>query len=321
VIDEIVTNTQSPRKNRCWATFFPGPSSSRGTIHEGEPLPPELQPPSRPPRPVPGPAPASGPEGTPSPRSGGKPRPDAPSRCASGEALYPLLIRVRAGDEDALERLAAGVRALLMRLISPLLAGGWTDGWVEDVVGEAVIDVLRAHPCCRAAGEGEFRAWVATIARREVATFLRCELPRQHLHSPLGPHLTLPDPSPDVDPETSRISLGHLPLTRAEREFLLLRLDATLTWAEIGREFGIAGTAAKRRYQRLLRRLRADYSIRAGSTKIPAQLRPYPADSPPPDSRGADLALRTTPPPGPGAHCASCARSRAFLFSPPPDGT
>jgi DNA-directed RNA polymerase specialized sigma24 family protein len=57
---------------------------------------------------------------------------------------------VRAGEAAALERLAAGVRALLVRVVAPRLAGGWTAGRVEDVVSEAVLDVLRAHPHCRA---------------------------------------------------------------------------------------------------------------------------------------------------------------------------
>jgi hypothetical protein len=188
VIDEIVTNTQSPRKNRCWATFFPGPSSSRGRTGPAGRIPPQMFARiRRPPLTFLAPRPNRI-----SPAGGGAhpslehPRPPAqPATRRAGEALYPLLSAARGGHEAGLVNLAGQVRALLVRSVAPKLAGGWAEAFTEDVVGGAMVGVLRGFAGCRAGCEGELRNWIAAITRREIATIFRHEAGRQHRRVPL----------------------------------------------------------------------------------------------------------------------------------------
>jgi RNA polymerase sigma factor (sigma-70 family) len=239
---------------------IPGPFSSRGKTGSGGRSRPDVPPGSRA---ITHPSSASTPThvtraGGTCPPPEGDPHPAPPERRTSGEALYPLLAAARGGHDAALADLASRVRALLVRSIAPRLAGGWAAAFAEDVVGDAMVDVLRGFAGCRAGCEGEFRAWIAAIARREIASFFRHEAGRHRLHVSLqsGLPLSAPFEEPDEDAGEPDASLT-LDLSAAEWNLLRLRIDTSATWSEVGRELGIPATAAKRRYQRLLRRIRS----------------------------------------------------------------
>src|SRR5690606_21361944 len=63
----------------------------------------------------------------------------------------------------------------LRRTIAPSLRGGWAEDWLDDVVDECVLDVLRALHSCRARNEGQLLAWLAAIKRRQLALLFRRE--------------------------------------------------------------------------------------------------------------------------------------------------
>lgn len=145
------------------------------------------------------------------------------------------------------------VRSLLNALVSPRLSGSWAEGWIEDVVQEALLDVLRGYRSCRASSETAARSWVRTIGRREIAQLCRHEAERSRHTVSLTDHIYAPAAS----------SLGPMPLEDStvlsrlrkvldqagpdESRLLWARFQISASWAEVGQELGIAPTAAKRR--------------------------------------------------------------------------
>lgn len=174
--------------------------------------------------------------------------------------LYPALAAARVGDRNALDRLMKVARDLLLALISPRMRGGWTEGWIEDVVQEALLDIVRGYTGCRARTEAEARAWVATIARREVAMLYRREARRAQSYGHLSAAENFPDtsidrPTPRVAQSLNSVRDATERLTDAQHHLLWTRLPTAQPWTEVGRELGITPSAAKRRYQRILGRL------------------------------------------------------------------
>jgi RNA polymerase sigma factor (sigma-70 family) len=145
--------------------------------------------------------------------------------------------------------------------VSQRLRGGWTEAWVEDVVQESLLDVFRGLRECRAHSEGELRAWARTIAHRQVASLIRREAPRLEVVVPLA---TLPgiadtghqEPSPRLRALLAVLAAAVDDLPPAQSYLLWAHVQTDATWRETGAELGIAATAAKRRYQRLIASLR-----------------------------------------------------------------
>jgi RNA polymerase sigma factor (sigma-70 family) len=141
------------------------------------------------------------------------------------------------------------------------LRGGWTEAWIEDVVQESLLDVLRGLRECRADSEAELRVWATTIARRQVANLMRREAPRFKSAVPLSnlpeiADIDLPDPSPRIEPLLAALAHAADDLNPSQAYLLWTRVHADVTWREVGAEIGIAASAAKRRYQRLIASLR-----------------------------------------------------------------
>lgn len=177
--------------------------------------------------------------------------------------MLQALACARAGDPDALDRLARGAREELLRSLSPRLKGGWTEAWLEDVVQAALLDICRHVGACRARTEEELLAWVHSIGRREVANLCRAEArwregcnafveQQEDEASDLGPA-----DAPETLSAHQRVLRRRLArVSPSGHEILWMRLAEHATWGEIARALGITQAGAKRRYQRLMTRLR-----------------------------------------------------------------
>jgi RNA polymerase sigma factor (sigma-70 family) len=178
-----------------------------------------------------------------------------------GGDLFPLLVRARQGEPVALPDLLCSLRGCLRAQISRRLRGGWTEAWIEDVVQESLLDAFRGLRECRAHSEGELRAWARTIARRQVASLIRHEAPRLESAVPLSTLPAVadtdpPDPSPRLRSLLAALADAVEDLSPSQSYLLWARLQTDATWSETGAELGIAASAAKRRYQRLIASLR-----------------------------------------------------------------
>lgn len=183
-----------------------------------------------------------------------------PGRPYGGE-LYPPLEAARNGDSTGLADFCRRARELLLRVIVPRLRGGWPEAFTEDVVQEALVDIVRSHADCRATSEGETVAWVVAIGRRRVASLYRQEALRRKKRTPLTDIGDVPDtkaavPSPGLASLLTELDHAVSGLSAEHHHLLWERLLARSTWAEVGSELDIPRTAAKRRWQRLMVRLK-----------------------------------------------------------------
>lgn len=129
----------------------------------------------------------------------------------------------------------------------------------DEVVQETLLAAHRGMEGFR--GEGSVRAWLFGIARRQCARHLEAKRSR-------GAHLQVvadePHAGPGDDPESAartgrrarivRAALEHL--KPSERDALLLRYQADLSFREIAAACGIDEAAARKRASRGLNRLR-----------------------------------------------------------------
>jgi RNA polymerase sigma factor (sigma-70 family) len=140
---------------------------------------------------------------------------------------------------------------------------------VEDVVQEALFHVWQHVRTCRAATTPELVAWLQAIGRHAAIDTLRLNHP-EHRASIRIVSLDLRIESvggliaddEEVDPTASVLAAEVLAmLDRTSdarlRELLWLRLVGNESWSAIGMALGISWTAARRRYQRAMRRARA----------------------------------------------------------------
>jgi len=130
-------------------------------------------------------------------------------------------------------------------------------GLLDDVAQEALLRIWINRRRCRAETEAGIAAWIATIARCTAVDVLR-------------PDWQMPTISIDFErswcPSTD--DLGQTPrgaalvaelswtLGETDAEILWYRLVSNQEWSEIGQVLGISWTAARRRYQRAIARLR-----------------------------------------------------------------
>lgn len=153
-----------------------------------------------------------------------------------------------------------------MRIIAPRLRGGWPESYTEDVVQDALVDIIRAHADCQAESEGETVAWVVAIGRRRVATLYRREAHRRRKRSALAPTENIADSgvgalSPGLQRVVGSLSDPLSELSEQQHRLLWERILGGATWAEVGEALHIPHTAAKRRWQRLVVRLRASFPL------------------------------------------------------------
>ena len=195
------------------------------------------------------------------PSKSGAPNGPSPKEAAAvqGATLHPILASARTDNQQALDALLTFARPVAYAVIRPRLRGGWCEDWTDDVVQEVLLDIVRAHGGCRAVSDADLTAWVAAIARREVAEFFR----REHWHSETVGLLAMARLSVERDePAAGAASVAieslrplMARLAPDQHELLYERLISAATWTEVGEQLGIPATAAKRRWQRLVLRL------------------------------------------------------------------
>lgn len=174
--------------------------------------------------------------------------------------MYPALVATRKGDPDGLARLLEAARPVLMAAVAPRLAGGWCDSWTQDVVQEALLDIVRSHRRCRASTEREVLAWVCAIGRREVAELFRREADRRDLSLDAACSFAAsspPPPSPRIARALRSLQTVLSDLTEDQQRLLWMRWVASWTWAEVAGDLETTAGGAKRRWQSLLPRLRS----------------------------------------------------------------
>lgn len=127
----------------------------------------------------------------------------------------------------------------------------------DDSVQETLLQVVQSLSQFR--GEGSVRAWVFGIARRVCAKKLEVQH-RQRTRQ----HLAIDDRSDDSHAnvlerhqESVRMRGFLAELKPTEREALLLRYEADLSYAEVAVACGVDENAARKRVSRALLRLRA----------------------------------------------------------------
>jgi RNA polymerase sigma-70 factor (ECF subfamily) len=162
---------------------------------------------------------------------------------------------IAAGDRRAAVTECARVHGRSIGRLCMAMLGNASDA--DEVLQETLLAAHRGMESFR--GEGTVRAWLFGIARRQCARHLEARRNRAgHLQ-------VVPEQTPsDDDPEDAariaqrarivRAALEHL--KPSERDALLLRYQADLSFREIADACGIDEAAARKRASRGLSRLR-----------------------------------------------------------------
>lgn len=184
---------------------------------------------------------------------------------AASAADDPIAGLIHSGQyREAVRRSTEEHGAAIGRLAMALLR---CQAEAEDVVQETLVAAYHAMPSYR--GEASVRAWLCGIARRLCAKRLEKKSRRQRLwqaETQAGETVGLAQPNPDrVCPEEAlerqaRLQALYAALAQlkpSEREAVLLRYSADMSYRDIAASCGIAEAAARKRTSRALVQLRA----------------------------------------------------------------
>ena len=179
----------------------------------------------------------------------------APLAPLAGLGDDPIAALIRAGAyREAAARCARDHGASLGRLAMALLG---SQAEAEELAQEALLAAHDAMPSYR--GEGTVRAWLFGIARRLCARRIETRV-RQDRRLRLVHDADRDAGRPDELVEAARRAVlvrdALEKLKPSEREALLLRYEAGLSFKEIGDACGIDEAAARKRASRGLARLR-----------------------------------------------------------------
>jgi RNA polymerase sigma-70 factor (ECF subfamily) len=166
-------------------------------------------------------------------------------------------------DETALVEAArsdpAAFSVLYRRYVTPVYRYlyQWTGSpaEAEDLTSQVFMEALEGLARFRA--QGNFAAWLFTIARRKAIAAYR----RQRPHLPLDAAEQVPGPTEDPlervvqGEQMERMAALFAGLDEEQRELLRLRFSAGLGYAEIGALLGRSQAAVKMAVYRLLRRM------------------------------------------------------------------
>jgi len=174
-------------------------------------------------------------------------------------------------DEDAslvkaAQRDPAAFATLYRRYVTPIYRyvysrlGNVADA--EDLTARVFTETLEGLHRYRE--QGNFAAWLFTIARHRVTDYYRRQRPNLSLNAALDSPADGTDPLAHVVQEEALRRLAALvaQLDEEQQELLRLRFAAGLTYREIGRIMGRSGAAIKMAIHRLLRRLEAEWEER-----------------------------------------------------------
>lgn len=179
----------------------------------------------------------------------------ARAEAVDGEA-DPIAERIREGaHRDAVAMCARRHGAALGRLCMAMLGD---QAEAEEVVQEVLIAAHDAMGSYR--GEGSVRAWLYGIARRQCARRIETRVRRERrlrlVHDATNDGGGLPDDVLERRRRAGMVRAALEDLKPSERDALLLRYEAGLSYREIGTACGIDEAAARKRASRALARLR-----------------------------------------------------------------
>lgn len=169
-----------------------------------------------------------------------------------------LLAALADGREEAFQELICRYSSALLRAAGTLLGDGTE---AEDMVQEVLVSLVRSRTRLRHVRH--LSAYLFTVLRRAaVRRIQQHERDAQHRRAWFA---QAPVRSPAVrdtnapHAEGLRQAVARLPL--AQREVLALRLDAGLSFREIGEALGISTNTAASRYRYAIARLRDELQV------------------------------------------------------------
>lgn len=177
------------------------------------------------------------------------PSPSQPPQRRDSEVLQALAVKDRAGAAELLIELhAAAIGRVCMALLG-------SQSEAEDALQETLLAALNGLESFR--NEGTLRAWLLSIARRCCARRLEARSRERELRR------SLPQAPEAAGPTAERLSMARRArqlldeVRPTEREALVLRYAAELSFRELGQACGIDEATARKRVSRGLLRLRA----------------------------------------------------------------
>ncbi|WP_437598709.1 RNA polymerase sigma factor [Sorangium sp. So ce590] len=186
-------------------------------------------------------------------RTEGDTRTEGDARADEARAIEGLI-----GAGDFREALSRCARAYAMPLGRLCMAFTGSQAESEELVQETLLAAFDAFPQYRA--EGSVRAWLFGIARRICGRHTELRARREARLRLVHDTRPRPDAS-ELALERERAERARAALSRlkpSEREAVVLRFDAGLSFKEVAIACGIDEAAARKRVSRALVRLRAD---------------------------------------------------------------
>jgi len=175
-------------------------------------------------------------------------RPTAPPTPVGEE---PILQALAARDRDRAASLLVDQHARALGRACMAILGSQSEA--EDVLQETLVAALDGLESFR--GDGTLRAWLLSIARRRCARRLEARARERDLEQ----SLVAPEPALSAERASMAARARRLldEVRPTEREALVLRFAAELSFREVGQACGVDEAAARKRVSRGLARLRS----------------------------------------------------------------
>jgi RNA polymerase sigma-70 factor (ECF subfamily) len=155
-----------------------------------------------------------------------------------------------AGDPAAYAALYARLARPLLRVAAAMLAGA---GDAEDVVHDVFVALARGRERLRYVEDLD--AYVFASLRHAIAARIdRRRLERRHWERLAS--IPVPAPHPPEPPDEDELSAALAALPPEQREIVVMKIDAGLTFAQIAQVQGISPNTAASRYRYALEKLR-----------------------------------------------------------------
>jgi RNA polymerase sigma-70 factor, ECF subfamily len=167
------------------------------------------------------------------------------------DEVEPMVAALGAGERERAARLLVSEHAPAIGRCCMALLGSQSEA--EDALQETLMAALAGLETFR--GDGSLRAWLLSIARRRCAQRLETRTRERDMKQ------SLVAPEPGTSAERLSMAARARRLLReirpTEREALVLRFAAELSFREVGHACGIDEAAARKRVSRGLARLRS----------------------------------------------------------------
>jgi DNA-directed RNA polymerase specialized sigma24 family protein len=181
-----------------------------------------------------------------------------------GDESFLALLRASAAIDAQASAIAQRALIVTAEVIVRRTLRRWVDGvllrrgLMDDVVQEALLRLWINRSRCRAQSDAEAVGWVTAIARCTAADVLRPEWRLPTISVEIENALHTPASTEDDDMGLAgRVAWLSWTLREQDSAILWHRLVLNQAWCDVGASLGISWTAARRRYQRAIVRLRA----------------------------------------------------------------